>query len=79
MTNGIGRRRYRMGAARGATSMGVKLYAICLVKNKDDVVGQTLIFATCYCDKIFVIDNGSTERGLRHIMRKLLGMPVWVD
>lgn len=39
----------------------MKLYAICLVKNEDDVIGQTLNFATRFCDKIFVIDNGSTD------------------
>lgn len=40
----------------------MKLYAICLVKDEDDVIAQTLSFATGYCDKIFVIDNGSTDR-----------------
>ena len=40
----------------------MKLYAICLVKNEDDIIGQTLTFATRYCDKIFVIDNGSSDR-----------------
>lgn len=40
----------------------MKLYAICLVKNEDDIIDQTLTFATQYCDKIIVIDNGSTDR-----------------
>jgi glycosyltransferase involved in cell wall biosynthesis len=35
--------------------------AICLVKNEDDVIAQSLLFATQYCDRIFVIDNGSTD------------------
>lgn len=39
----------------------MKLYAICLVKNEDDIIGQTLMFATRYCERIFVIDNGSTD------------------
>jgi len=39
----------------------MKLYAICLVKNEDDVIGQTLTYATRYCDRIYVIDNGSTD------------------
>lgn len=43
-------------------SASMKLYAICLVKNEDDVIEQTLTFATRYCDRIFVIDNGSTDR-----------------
>lgn len=40
----------------------MKLYAICLVKDEDDVIAQTLTYATCHCDKIFVIDNGSSDR-----------------
>jgi glycosyltransferase involved in cell wall biosynthesis len=40
----------------------MKIYAICLVKNEDDVISQTLAYATRYCDKIFVIDNGSTDK-----------------
>jgi glycosyltransferase involved in cell wall biosynthesis len=39
----------------------MKLYAICLVKNEDDIVAETLMHATRYCDKIFVIDNGSSD------------------
>jgi glycosyltransferase involved in cell wall biosynthesis len=39
----------------------MKLYAICLVKDEDDIVAQTLTYATRHCDKIFVIDNGSTD------------------
>lgn len=39
----------------------MKLYAICLVKNEDDIIAQTLTYATRHCDKIFVIDNGSTD------------------
>jgi glycosyltransferase involved in cell wall biosynthesis len=39
----------------------MKLYAICLVKNEDDVIEQTLIFASRSCDRIFVIDNWSDD------------------
>jgi glycosyltransferase involved in cell wall biosynthesis len=38
-----------------------RLNAICLVKNEDDIIAQTLIHASQYCDKIFVLDNGSTD------------------
>jgi len=41
--------------------MSIKLNAICLVKNEGDIIGQTLTFATQYCDRIYVIDNGSTD------------------
>ena len=43
-------------------SRPAKLYAICLVKNEDDVITQTLSHAAGYCEKIFVLDNGSTDR-----------------
>ena len=39
-----------------------KIYAICLAKNEDDIITQTLNYAATYCEKIFVIDNGSTDR-----------------
>lgn len=48
----------------------MKIYAICLVKNEDDVISQTLTYATRYCDKIFVIDNGSTDQTW-HIVQNL--------
>src|SRR5262245_7685834 len=38
-----------------------RIYGICLVKNEDDVIAQTLTFATRYCERIFVIDNGSSD------------------
>jgi glycosyltransferase involved in cell wall biosynthesis len=40
---------------------GVKIFGICLVKNEDDIIAQTLTFATRHCDRIFVLDNGSTD------------------
>lgn len=40
----------------------MKLYAICLVKNEDDLIAQTLSHAGRFCDAIFVIDNGSTDK-----------------
>jgi len=40
----------------------MKLYAICLVKNEDDIITETLNYATRYCDRIYVLDNSSTDR-----------------
>jgi glycosyltransferase involved in cell wall biosynthesis len=40
----------------------MKLYATCVVKNEDDIIAQSLTHATRYCDKIFVLDNCSTDR-----------------
>lgn len=39
----------------------MKVYGLCVVKNEDDIIAQTLSFATRYCDRIFVLDNGSTD------------------
>jgi len=39
----------------------MKLYAICLVKNEDDIIAETLTYAARHCDKIFVLDNGSSD------------------
>lgn len=39
-----------------------RLYAVCLVKNEDDVIEQTLVHAAKYCEKIIVLDNGSSDR-----------------
>jgi len=50
----------------------MKLNAICLVKNEDDIIEQTLTYATRHCDRIFVIDNGSTDRTWE-ITRELAG------
>jgi glycosyltransferase involved in cell wall biosynthesis len=38
-----------------------RLNAICVVKDEDDIIAQTLTHAARYCDKIFVLDNGSTD------------------
>jgi glycosyltransferase involved in cell wall biosynthesis len=43
----------------------VKVYGLCVVKNEDDIIAQTLTFATRYCDRIFVLDNGSTDETWR--------------
>ncbi len=37
------------------------LNGICLVKNEEDIIAQSLAHAARYCDRIFVIDNGSTD------------------
>lgn len=40
----------------------MKIYALCLVKNEDDVVRESLLAATKWADKIFVYDNGSNDK-----------------
>ncbi|WP_404783994.1 glycosyltransferase family 2 protein [Altericista sp. CCNU0014] len=39
----------------------VKIHGICLVKNEEDVVAQTLSHASQFCHKIYVFDTGSTD------------------
>jgi glycosyltransferase involved in cell wall biosynthesis len=41
--------------------MNFEINALCLIKNEDDIISQTLNHALLYCHKIFVIDNGSTD------------------
>lgn len=39
----------------------MKIFAIMLVKNESDIVGYVLKEAEKWVDKIFIIDNGSTD------------------
>lgn len=39
----------------------MKIYAICLIKNEGDIIAECLIHALGFCDRIFVLDNGSTD------------------
>lgn len=40
----------------------MKIFGICLVKNEEDIIEYTLTKASEWADKIFVYDNGSTDR-----------------
>ena len=40
----------------------MKLYAICVAKNEDDIIAQCLIHALSFCDRLFIIDNGSSDQ-----------------
>lgn len=39
----------------------MKIFGIMLVKNEVDIVGYVLKKAEVWCDKIFILDNGSTD------------------
>lgn len=39
-----------------------KLFAACLAKNEEDIIADCLRHAARFCDRIYVIDNGSTDR-----------------
>ncbi len=39
----------------------MKIYAISLVKNEEDIIAENLMHASKWCDKIYVLDNGSTD------------------
>jgi glycosyltransferase involved in cell wall biosynthesis len=39
----------------------MKIYAICLVKNEVDVIRQSLLHASAYCERLYVLDNGSDD------------------
>lgn len=49
--------------------MEQKLYAICLVKNEDDIIEETLQYASRFCDKILVIDNMSDDMTWEKIIK----------
>ena len=38
-----------------------RIHAVCLVKNEEDIIGQTLSYASQFCHKIYVFDTGSTD------------------
>jgi glycosyltransferase involved in cell wall biosynthesis len=37
------------------------LYALTLVKDEADVIAQSVRYATAFCDRVVVLDNGSTD------------------
>jgi glycosyltransferase involved in cell wall biosynthesis len=39
----------------------VRLYALALVKDEADVIGQSITHALDFCDRVVVLDNGSTD------------------
>jgi glycosyltransferase involved in cell wall biosynthesis len=39
-----------------------KPFGVCFVKNEDDIIGDSVTHAAQFCDKVFVIDNASTDR-----------------
>lgn len=39
----------------------MRIRAICVVKNEADVIVETLTAAAVWCDRVFVLDNGSTD------------------
>ncbi len=39
----------------------MKLYAICVAKNEGDIIAQCLLHALTFCDRLFIIDNDSSD------------------
>jgi Glycosyl transferase family 2 len=39
----------------------MKIHALCIAKNEADIIEQTLISATSWCDFIYFFDNGSND------------------
>ena len=38
-----------------------KLFGVCFVKNEEDIIADSVTHASQFCDKVFVVDNGSTD------------------
>jgi glycosyltransferase involved in cell wall biosynthesis len=53
----------------------VALAAICLVADEGDVIAQTLSHAAQFCDRIYVIDNGSRDDTWAIAQRLATGNP----
>jgi len=39
-----------------------KLFGVCFVKNEEDIIADSVAHAARFCDKLFVVDNASTDR-----------------
>jgi glycosyltransferase involved in cell wall biosynthesis len=38
-----------------------RLFGVCFVKNEEDIIADSVTHAARFCDKVFVVDNGSTD------------------
>jgi glycosyltransferase involved in cell wall biosynthesis len=55
----------------------VRIRGLCLVRNEADVVRQTLLEASAWCDAIYVLDNGSDDETwelVQAVARETLGV-----
>jgi glycosyltransferase involved in cell wall biosynthesis len=39
-----------------------QIFGVCFVKNEDDIIADSVTHAAQFCDKVFVVDNASTDR-----------------
>ena len=39
-----------------------RIFALCFVKNEDDIIADSLLHAAHFCDRIYVVDNKSSDR-----------------
>jgi hypothetical protein len=39
-----------------------KLFGLCFVKNEEDIIADSVSHAAQFCDKVFLVDNASTDR-----------------
>lgn len=53
----------------------MKIYSISVVKNEEDVIKSNLIHASVWSEKIFVLDNGSTDDTWRIVKELALENP----
>jgi hypothetical protein len=53
-----------------ARSNRPRLFGVCFVKNEEDIIADSMEHAAQFCDKVFVVDNASSDRTWE-IVRKL--------
>lgn len=40
----------------------LQIFGVCFVKNEDDIIADSVTHAAQFCDKVFIVDNASTDR-----------------
>lgn len=56
----------------------MRIHGLCVVKNEFDVIEQSLAAAAKWCDRIYVLDNGSTDGTWETVLRLAHELPAIV-
>jgi glycosyltransferase involved in cell wall biosynthesis len=59
----------------------VRIHAVCLVKDEEDVIAQSLLHASRFCHKIYVFDTGSSDNTWQVVQSIDNGIvvPLWQE
>ena len=56
----------------------MKIHGLCVVKNEEDIIEETLRAAARWCDSIYVLDNGSTDGTWKKVQALARELPAVV-